>query len=89
MIEIIFCVGVFVWALSLYLIYSQICRIYSEQNKLIENLMGENGFMLKEHTRDIEMLDWADKAGHHDARCESLRDELRTAMGKYNAKTNH
>lgn len=82
MTEVIFCVFVFMLILALYLSYSQTRRIYREQNKLIESLRGETRFLLKEHKRDIELLDWADKAGHHDARFESIRDELRAAMEK-------
>lgn len=87
MTEIIFCVGVFILVLALYLSYSQTRRIYKEQNELIESLRGESRFLLKEHRRDIELLDWADEAGHYDARFESIREELRSAMEKDNAKT--
>ncbi|KKL66845.1 hypothetical protein LCGC14_2140840, partial [marine sediment metagenome] len=54
--------------------------IYREQNKLIESLRGENWLVHKEHRRDIALLDWADGAGHYDARFDSIRNELRSAM---------
>ena len=72
MTEIILCVFVFMLILALYLSYSQTRKIYREQNKLIESLRGE--------VRDTEMLDWADGAGHYDARFDSIRNELRSAM---------
>lgn len=84
MSEILFCVSVFILVLALYLSYSQTRKIYCEQNKLIESLKGETKFILKEHRRDIEMLDWADKAGHYDARFESIREELSSAMKEDN-----
>lgn len=87
MTEIVFCVAVFVLVLALYLTCAQTRRIYKEQNKLIESFKGEARFLLKEHRRDIEMLDWADEAGHYDARFESIRDELRSAMEKDDDQT--
>ena len=72
MTEILFCAFVFMLILALYFSYSQTRKIYREQNKLIESLRGE--------MRDTEMLDWADGAGHYDARFDSIRNELRSAM---------
>jgi len=82
MTEVLFFVFVFILVLALYLSYSQTRKIYKEQNQLIESLRGESRFLLKEHRRDIELLDWADKVGHYDARFESIRAELRSAMEK-------
>jgi len=45
----------------------RICRLASE---------------LAEAREDTALLDWADEAGHYDARYESLRDELRDRGGK-------
>lgn len=85
MTEVIFGVLVLILVLALYFYHSQTCKIYKEQNKLIEYLRGESLFLLKEHRQDIELLDWADEAGHYDARFESIREELRSAMRKDNA----
>lgn len=82
--EILFFVFVFMLILALYLSYSQTRNIYREQNKLIESLRGETRFLLKEYRWDIELLDWADKAGHYDARFESIREELCSAMEQDN-----
>lgn len=82
--EIVFFVFVFMLILALYLSYSQTRKIYREQNKLIESLRGESKFLLKEHRLDIELLDWADRAGHYDARFESIREELRSGMEEDN-----
>jgi len=82
MIEILLCMAMFVLVFALFLCYAQNRRIYFEQNGLIASLRGESLFLMKEHKRDIELLNWADKAGHYDIRFESLREELRSAMEK-------
>lgn len=86
MTEVLFCVFVFILVLVLYLSYSQTRRIYREQNKLIESLRGEARFLLKIHRQDIELLDWADRAGHFDGRFKSIREELHSAMEKDDAQ---
>lgn len=87
MFEVLFLVGIFVLVAGLYLLNLHSREIRDEQNIRIDSLKAEVRFLLKKHRRDTEMLDWADKAGHYDARCESLRDELRAEMEKDNAKT--
>lgn len=85
MTEVIFCIAAFVLVFAIFLKYNQTRKIRNEQNLMIETLRGEARFLLKEYKRDKEMLNWADRTGHYDVRCESLRDELRSAMEEDNA----
>lgn len=82
MLETVLIIGIFLLVVAMYLTNLHNREIRDEQNLIIEHLKGEARFLLKEHRRDIEMLDWADKSGYYDVRCDSLRDELRAAMKK-------
>lgn len=85
MIEISLYICVFALIFALYLTRLRNRIIIAEQNVLIQDLKGEASFIRKECRRDIEMLNWADKAGHYDAQFGSTREELRSAMEKDNA----
>lgn len=89
MTEVLLGLFVFILVFVLHLCYSQTRSIYKEQNQLIKSLRGEARFLLKVHRRDIELLDWADKAGYYNARFESIREELRSAMEEDNAQNDH
>ncbi len=82
MIVVLWCIAMFVLVWVFFFYYTQNQRIYFEQKQLIKSLRGEARFLLKEHRRDKEMLDWADEVGHYDVRCKSLREELRSVMEK-------